>query len=98
MSTMTVGARTMCILSDGLVEQTPIRRQVGASALDGADEVAGSSGAARQRGIRIVDNRLLGDLPVEGRSRHLRLRASRVSVASRSEPDSLATMAFMDGW
>ena len=37
---MIVGNRAMCIPIDSLVEQTPIRRQVGAAASDGADEVA----------------------------------------------------------
>ena len=68
---MTVGDHTMRIQSDGLVEQTPIRRQIGASATDGADEIAGPPGTARRRGIRIPDQRLLGDLSEEGRPRHV---------------------------
>ena len=71
MSTMTIGNRTMCILSDGLIEQTPIRREFGTSASDGADDIPGSPGTTRRRGIRIADQRVLVDLSDEGRSRHV---------------------------
>ena len=71
MSTMTVGDRTMRIQSDGLVEQKPIRRQVGAPASDGTDGIVGSPGTARRRGIHTANQRLLDDLSDEGRPRHL---------------------------
>ena len=52
-STMIVGDRAMRILSDSLVEQTSIRRQVGAAASDGAEEIAGSGPVQLVSGHRI---------------------------------------------
>ena len=65
MSTMIVGNRAMCIPIDSLVEQTPIRRQVGAAALDGADQIAGQIGAAPCRVSRPGNQCVLDDLPDE---------------------------------
>ena len=94
---MVVGDRTMCIPSDSLVEQTPILRQVGASASDGAEEIAGQVGAAPGRVSRTDNQCVLDGFPVEGRRVMLRLRASFVSVAWGS-PGSSTVRMFMGGW
>ena len=46
-STTTVGDATLLVLGDSLVEQSPVRRQIGTSAADSADEVPGQPGTAR---------------------------------------------------
>ena len=97
-STTTVGDATMRVLGDGLVEQTPICRQIGASASEGADEVAGQPGTARWRSIRVAR---INAFSMISRTREdrvkLRLRASLVSVAW-SSAGSLTVRRFMRGW
>ena len=46
-STTTVGGGTVRVQDDRLVKQASVRRQIGASAANGADEVTGQLGAAR---------------------------------------------------
>lgn len=70
-STMIVGDHAMCILSDSLVEQTPIRRQVGVSASDGTDEIAGQIGTAPCLVSRPENQRVLDDFTGEARRRHV---------------------------
>ena len=97
---MTVRASTMCILSDSLLEQTPIRRQVSASASDGADDIPGSPGSpgsARRRGIRIADQRFLGDVSVEERPRHVVPPRFPREGGVPIRANRLTTTVFMDG-
>ena len=94
---MTVRASTMCILSDSLLEQTPIRRQVSASASDGADDIPGSPGTARRRGIRIADQRFLGDVSVEERPRHVVPPRFPREGGVPIRANRLTTTVFMDG-
>ena len=61
----------MRVLGDGLVEQTPVRRQIWAPATDSTDEIAGQPGTARWRSIRVADQRVLDDLSHQGGPRHV---------------------------
>lgn len=49
-STTTVGASQVRVLNDSLVEQTLVRRQVGTSAANGADQVTGKIPVETARG------------------------------------------------
>ena len=68
---MIVGNRATCIPTDSLVEQTPIRRQVGVSASDGTDEIAGQIGTAPCRVRRPGNQCVLDNFTSEARPRHV---------------------------
>ena len=88
----------MCILSYGLVEQTPVRRQVGASASDGADNIAGSPGTARRRGVRIADQRLPDHFSDERRQRHVVPPSFPRERDMQFSAGGLRARAIMDRW
>ena len=95
---MSVGDDTMGVLSDGFVEQMPIRREVGTSASDCTDDIAGSPGTARRRGVRIADRCRLSNLSVEGWQRHVASPRFPLERGVQPSAGSLAAIAFMDGW
>ena len=95
---MSVGDDTMGILSNGFLEQMPIRREVGTSASDGTDDIAGSPGAAQRRGVRIADRCRLCNPSDEGWHRHVASPRFPLERGVQPSSGSLTAMAFMDGW
>ena len=94
-STMTVGAGTVGVLDDSLVEQTRIRRQIGTSAANGADQVHRRESAQLGGGAPPLS---LSAFAMSSRTRDdrltLRRRASLESTACNS-PGNLTERPFM---